>query len=49
MKPLTVVVGYIGKNNTYVHDEFITSSSKEINKWMNRLEASGAKEAHFFW
>ena len=44
---LDVVVGYIGKNETYVHDEF-TASSKEINDWMDKLESHGAKEAHFF-
>ncbi len=45
---LHVIVGYIGENNTYVHDEFTVSSSKEINDWMDKLESHGAKEAHFF-
>ena len=45
---LLVVVGYIGKNQTFVHDEF-TATSKEINNWMDKLESHGAKEAHFFW
>ena len=45
---LLVVVGYIGKNQTFVHDEF-TATSKEINNWMDKLESNGAKEAHFFW
>lgn len=49
MKPLTVVVGYIGKNNTPTHDKFTSSSSKQINDWMDNLESHGAKEVHFFW
>lgn len=45
---LQVIVGYIGNNNTYVHDEFIVTSTKIFNKWMKKLEQHGAKEAHFF-
>ena len=44
---IPVIVGYVGKNETYVHDEF-TATSKEINDWMDKLESHGAKEAHFF-
>ena len=47
MEELHIIVGYIGKNETYVHDEF-SASSKEINDWMDKLESHGAKEAHFF-
>lgn len=45
---LEVIVGYIAKNETYVHDEFVAKTSKEINDWMDKLESHGAKEAHFF-
>lgn len=45
---LTVVVGYIGRNNTYVHDEFTVTNGKEVNDWMDKLEARGAKEVHLF-